>query len=81
MDRSPISRLHFLVTTAQTLAPNDVTNERWPRLYLVYFVVIFIRKEEVMMCLLSLFVSLTGGKIVNKSAFANHFVRSLDMAA
>lgn len=38
MGRNPISRLCFLITTAQNLAPNGVTSTRWQRLNLGDFV-------------------------------------------
>ncbi len=47
-------RLHPLITTVQTLVPNDVTNTRWHCPYPGYFGFIFVRWEEMEMRCLSL---------------------------
>ncbi len=47
MGRTSIPWLHTPITTAQTVAPNDVTSARLKHLYLGYFGFIFVQWEEV----------------------------------
>lgn len=58
MAGNSIPTLYRLNTTAQILAPNDITDTRWQRLYPVYFDFVFVQCEEVETCLPSFNVSM-----------------------
>lgn len=60
MGRNSITRLHFPITTVQSLAPNGITSTRWQQLNLGYFGIIFLQWKKVDGSQLSLFMSVEG---------------------